>query len=116
MALDSATCLVREDLGMFCVAPKRIIKPRWSGQCLPRIHFPFLQYQHLSLSFSFFRFFLLFRAAPGAYGSSQARGQIGAAVAGPHHSHSDVGSKLSLRPNHSSGQQWILNPLSEARD
>ena len=36
-----------------------------------------------------------------AYGSSQARGRIGAAAASLHHS---------------SQQCWILNPLSEARD
>ena len=32
-------------------------------------------------------FVLLFRAAPPAYGSSQARGQIRATAAGLHHSH-----------------------------
>ena len=40
----------------------------------------------------------LFRAAPVAYGSSWARGQIGAAVAGLCHSHDNAGSKLHLRP------------------
>ena len=35
----------------------------------------------------------LFRAAPMAYGNSQARGQIGAVAAGLCHSHSKVGSK-----------------------
>ena len=52
-------------------------------------------------SFLFFvTFFLcvLFRAASMAYGSSQTRGQIGAAAAGLHHSHSNVGLKLHLRP------------------
>ena len=39
---------------------------------------------------SFFRFF---RAAPAAYGGSQARGLIGAAAAGLHHSHSNIRSK-----------------------
>ena len=43
-------------------------------------------------------FFLLFRGAPEAYGSSQARGQIGATAAGLYHSHSKLGSKLSLQP------------------
>ena len=42
--------------------------------------------------------FLHFRAAPVAYGSSQAKGQIGAAAAGLHHSHSNLGSKLCLQP------------------
>ena len=42
--------------------------------------------------------FCLFRAAPAAYGGSQARSQIGATAAGLHHSHSNVGSKLHLQP------------------
>ena len=46
-------------------------------------------------------FFLLFRAAPVAYGVTQARGIIRATTAGLHHS---------------SRQRQILNPLSEARD
>ena len=49
----------------------------------------------LSLSF----FFLVFsRAASVAYGSSQARGLIGAAAASLCHSHSNAKSRLSLRP------------------
>ena len=51
--------------------------------------------------FVFLFSFFLFRAAPVAYGSHQARGPIGATAAG-------------LR--HSSWQCWILNPLSPARD
>ena len=43
-------------------------------------------------------FFVLFRAAPEAYGGSQARGQIGAAAVGLHHSHSDARSKPHLQP------------------
>ena len=45
-------------------------------------------------------FFFLFKPAPAAYGSSQARGQTGAAATGLHHS---------------SRQCRILNPLIEAR-
>ena len=41
---------------------------------------------------------LLFRAAPVAYGSFQARGQIGASAAGLHHRHSNAGSEPCLRP------------------
>ena len=41
---------------------------------------------------------LLFRATPTAFGSLQARGQIGALAANPHHSHSNDRSELSLRP------------------
>ena len=44
---------------------------------------------HKGTSFlALFFFFLLFRATPVAYGSSWARGQIGATAAGLHHSHS----------------------------
>ena len=48
----------------------------------------------------FIYLFLLFRAAPVAYGCSQARGQIGAAAAGLCHSHSNPGSDSDpcLRP------------------
>ena len=37
--------------------------------------------------------FCLFRATPMAYGSSQARGQVGAVAAGLHHSHSNARSE-----------------------
>ena len=43
-------------------------------------------------------FFLHFRAIPMAYGSSQARGQIRAAAAGLHHSHSNSGPEPHLWP------------------
>ena len=42
----------------------------------------------------FFLVFLSFRAAPAAYGGSQARGQIRAVVACLHHSHSNTGSLI----------------------
>ena len=60
--------------------------------------------------FFFFFFFFLSRAALMAYGTSQARGQIGAvAAATPDLSH-------ICDPHHSSWQHLILNPLSETRD
>ena len=37
-------------------------------------------------------------AAPPAYGSAQARGQIRAVAAGLRHSHGNVGSKRRLQP------------------
>ena len=40
--------------------------------------------------------FLFFKATPETYGHSQAKGQIGAAVAGLCHSHSDAKSELHL--------------------
>ena len=46
----------------------------------------------------FFFFFLHFRATPAAYGGSQDRGQIRAAVAGLHQSHSNAGSETCLQP------------------
>ena len=45
-----------------------------------------------------FGVFLLFRAAPTAYGGSQARGRIGAVAAGLRQSHSNAGSELRLQP------------------
>ena len=40
----------------------------------------------------------LFRATPAAYGSSQARGPIGATAAGLSHIHSNAESEPHLRP------------------
>ena len=67
------------------------------------------------LIFLFFAF-CLFRATPMAYGSSQARGPIGAIAAGLHHSHSHVRSEPHLRSTPQIMVTPILNPLSEARD
>ena len=50
------------------------------------------------VTFFLFFFFLLFRAAPMAYGGSQARGRIGATAAGLHHSHGNTWSELHLWP------------------
>ena len=51
-------------------------------------------------TFSFFIFFwsCLLRAAPAAYGGSQARGLIGVVAASLHHSHSNAVSEPRLRP------------------
>ena len=43
--------------------------------------------------------FCLFRASHMAYGSSQARGPIGAAATDLRHSYSNTGSKLYLQPS-----------------
>ena len=53
---------------------------------------------HSVLSFFFSFLFFFFRAAGAAYGSSQARGQIGATATGLHHSHSNARSELCLQP------------------
>ena len=52
------------------------------------------QHKHTSLR----KFFFLFRATPAAYGGSQARGQIRAAAADLHHSHSEARSEPHLQP------------------
>ena len=49
-------------------------------------------------SHHFFFFFGFFRAKPMAYESSQGRGEIRATSAGFCHSHSKIGSELSLQP------------------
>ena len=46
----------------------------------------------------FFFFFGLFRAIHAAHGESQARGQIGAIVAGLRYRHSNTRSEQSLQP------------------
>ena len=65
--------------------------------------------------FIYYYYFLLFRA-PAAYGSSQARGQIGAAASHLCHRHS-LGSEPCLRPV---PQLTVMldpyPPLSEASD
>ena len=44
----------------------------------------------------FLSFFFFLMAAPETHGTYQARGQIGAATAGLHHSHSNSGSEPHL--------------------
>ena len=78
-----------------------------------RYHFFFLL--PLFLSFSFSSSFLLlssflFRAAPVAYGDSQARDPIRAAAASLHHSHSNTRSNHVCDQHQSSWQHQILNP------
>ena len=51
-------------------------------------------YKHCLMGISYYYSYLSFRAAPTAYGSSQARGPIGAVAAGLHHSRSNAGSEL----------------------
>ena len=58
----------------------------WDPACFMKTQEPLLS------SHCFFSFLFLFRAAPVAYGSSQARGQIRAAAASLYHSHSNARS------------------------
>ena len=68
------------------------------------------------LFFFFFFSFCLFKAAPMAYGGTQARGRIGAVAAGLCHSHSNRDLSCVCDLHHSSWQHQILNWLSKARD
>ena len=62
-------------------------------------------------------FLRLFRAAPAAYGGSQARGQIRATAAGLRHSHSNARSKvLTVTCTTAHGNAGSLNPLSKDMD
>ena len=65
--------------------------PSWarSGHSLPLRS---LLWHYKGTSGRTFFFFLLFRATPVTYGGSQARGRIGAATAGLHHSYSNKGT------------------------
>ena len=65
------------------------------------------------IDFFFCNFFC--RVSPKAYGDSQARGQIGAAAAGLHHSYSSTRSKPCLWPTPQLRAMLDLNLLSEAR-
>ena len=71
---------------------------------LVKLNTVFMQYE----KYLFFFFFFL-RAAPVIFGSSQARGLMGATAAGLHHSHSNVRSQWHLRPTPQLMQHWILN-------
>ena len=73
-------------------------------------HFFSQQLYHEGIFF-FSPFFCSFWPHPGhmAYGSSQARGRIGAADAG--HSYSQKGSEPCLQSSHSSQLHWIPHPL-----
>ena len=66
--------------------------------CSPTCIFLLLLSLHFLFVFCWVGFFGLFRAEPVAPGSSQARGQIGAAAASLHHSHSSARSELCLQP------------------
>ena len=66
--------------------------------------------------FVLFCFVLFLRATPVVYGTSQARGRIGAEEAGLHHSHSNLGSKTCLQPTPWLMATPVLDPPSEARD
>ena len=57
-----------------------------------------IQYPEINNNAKEFFFFVFSRAAPTAYGGSQARGLFRAVATGLHHSHSNRGSKPHLQP------------------
>ena len=75
-------------------------------------NFPTLKRLLFFLSLSLF--FLLFQATHEAYGSSQAKGEIGVVAAGLYHTAMQDPSRI-CNPYHSSQQHQILNLLGEAR-
>ena len=60
----------------------------------------------------FFFFFFFFWAAPVAYGSSHARGQFGATVAGLHHSHTATQDQAVSVTYTAATQQRRIGPTS----
>ena len=69
----------------------------------------------LKLFISLNCFCLFFRTAPGAYGGSQARGQIRAPAAGRHHSHSNMRSKSCLQPTPQLTSTLDLRPTDQGQ-
>ena len=67
-------------------------------------------------TWGFFFFFCLFRAPPTAYGSSLARGPIGAVAAGLHHSHSDTRSATYTTAHDNTGSltRWARLGIESA--
>ena len=70
----------------------------------------------MSISYFVSLLFLLFRAIPSAYGSSQARGRIGAPAVACATAMATWDLSCVYYLHHSSRQHQILNPLSEGRD
>ena len=62
----------------------------------------------------FIYLFMLLRASPSSYGSSQVRGRIGATALVLRHSHSNVVSEPPLRPTPQ--LMAMPDPLQKARD
>ena len=71
---------------------------KWCDASLPNGTGKSMPYLFYCLFFLFLFCFVFSRAAPAAYGGSQARGLIGAVVSNLHQSHSNEGSELRLQP------------------
>ena len=88
----------------------------WSSKSFLTSRISLLRTTQVGLIFFliFKNFFVFSRAAPMAYGNSQARGLIGVAFAGL--CHSNTGSKPSLQPTPQLTATPDPHPLGEARD
>ena len=78
----------------FCL-PDLTHHTRQNGRIVPKCCLPAITWQQATGKKSnshliFYYLFFLFRVTPVAYGSFQARGQIGAAAASLHYSHSNT--------------------------
>jgi len=76
--------------------------------CLGPSNFP--SFPFLCLHPFFSPFFVFFRAAPTAYGSSQARVRIRAVTTGLQHSHSNMGSDMGSKPSLQPTPQLTATP------
>ena len=83
----------------------------WPSHTYTHIH----THAHIYILFFFFFYFcsFFFRAAPAAYGSSQAKGLIGTITAGLCHSHSNARSEPQLQPT-PQPQQRQIRAMSES--
>ena len=90
---SSPTLIVSAPLGE--VIPPQVVLALFFFFSL--IYCPCPQHVEVPRGNSIFLFCFVFRAAPAAYGGSQARGRIRATVEGLHHSHSNAGSKPHLQ-------------------
>uniref|UniRef100_A0A8D0W5M5 Microfibril associated protein 2 n=1 Tax=Sus scrofa TaxID=9823 RepID=A0A8D0W5M5_PIG len=79
-------------------AHEELLRGRKASHLYPRVPLTIHPCVHPSDVYSIKKnfFFHLFRAAPVAYGGSQARGRIRAVAAGLRHNHSNSGSELHL--------------------
>ena len=103
-----ANCyLTSSGLGkQLCVCRKREVHKEFISRalsvfnfkCLPKPWGCELNVLEKKFRFDFFVFFFFFRASLTAHGSFQARGQIRTTAVSLHHSHSNMESKLHLRP------------------
>ena len=90
------------DLSLQHSNPSHGLKTQCFQQSPPRPHSEIFKEPQAVKFISYFGLcfwsFCLFRATPMVYGGSQAKGPIGAGAVGLHHSHSNTGYELRLRP------------------